>query len=214
MRIVIMLLLGGLLPAGALWAQSTTAPAMGNPETDTVEVGQTSSDLAAGRKVAGMCRTCHGLDGMARIPIAPHIGGETVDYLMKQLHAFKSGEREHEMMSVVARGLSDAQIGNVATWFNHFEAAATLPSGKTENDAPALCVGCHGANGISEVPDAPNLAGETNIYIETQIKAFRTGKRAHDIMTPIAKNLTDTEMQQASDWYSKIDLKITDPLGK
>ena len=218
MRSVIMVLLGGLLPAGDLWAQSATAPAAppasASMETNLVEIAQSNGDVTAGRKVAGMCRTCHGLEGMARIPIAPHIGGETVEYLMKQLHAFKSGEREHEMMSVVARGLSDAQIKDVATWFNHFEVSATLPPGKTEDDAPQLCVACHGANGISELPEAPNLAAETNIYIETQIKAFRTGKRVHDVMTPIAKDLTDTEMQKASDWYSKIDLKITDPLGK
>lgn len=33
-------------------------------------------------------------------------------------------------------------------------------------------------------------------------------------MTPIAKDLTDAEMQQASDWYSQIDIKISDPSGK
>lgn len=208
MRILMIALLGGLLPAGVLFAQNTDVPASDSTANQII------GDLKDGWKVAGMCRTCHGLDGKARIPIAPHIGGETVDYLMAQLHAFKSGEREHEMMTVVARGLSDDQIRDVATWFNHFDVVTTLPVGKTEDDAPELCVGCHGANGISDLPDAPNLAGETNIYIETQIKAFRTGKRTHDVMTPIAKDLTDAEMQQASDWYSQIDIKITDPSGK
>ena len=195
MRILMIALLGGLLPAGPLSAQD-------------------AKDLEDGRKVAGMCRTCHGLDGKARIPIAPHIGGEPVDYLITQLRAFKTGTREHEMMSVVARGLSDDQINKVATWFNHFTVEATLPVGKTEDDAPELCVGCHGVNGISELEDAPNLAGETNIYIETQLKAFRTGKRTHDIMSPIARDLSETEMQEAADWYSNITIAITDPTGK
>lgn len=195
MRIFRIALLGGLLPAGTLFAQDAT-------------------NLEDGRKVAGMCRTCHGLDGKARIPIAPHIGGEPVDYLISQLRAFKTGAREHEMMTVVASGLSDEQITKVATWFNHFTIEATLPTGKTEDDAPQLCVGCHGANGISELKDAPNLAGETNIYIETQLKAFRTGKRTHDIMSPIARDLTETEMQEASDWYSKITIAIADPTKK
>lgn len=196
MRIVMIALLGGLLPAGTLMAQDA------------------STDLQDGRKVAGMCRTCHGLDGKARIPIAPHIGGEPVDYLISQLQAFKTGSREHEMMTVVARGLSDDQIGKVALWFNHFTINATLPAGTSEDDAPELCVGCHGVNGISELDDAPSLAGETNIYIETQLKAFRTGKRTHDVMTPIAQDLDETEMQEAADWYSKITIDITDPAPK
>ncbi|MEQ8287833.1 c-type cytochrome [Thalassospira sp.] len=203
MRILLIALLGGLLPAGALFAQDTTAPTPTNDATT----------LKDGRKVAGMCRTCHGLDGKARIPIAPHIGGEPVDYLITQLQAFKTGDREHEMMTVVARGLSEDQINNVAHWFNHFDVTATLPMGKTEDDAPELCVGCHGVNGISELDDAPNLAGETNIYIETQLKAFANGKRPHDIMTPIAEDLSVTEMQEAADWYSNIAIKITDPGG-
>ncbi|MBC06078.1 c-type cytochrome [Thalassospira sp.] len=201
MRIALIALLGGLLSAVVFpaAAQDATAP---DPEM-----------LKDGRKVAGMCRTCHGLDGLARIPIAPHIGGEPVDYLIAQLKAFKSGAREHEMMTVVAGSLSDDQIEVVAHWFNHFDATGTLPANTSEDDAPELCVGCHSANGISTLEDAPNLAGETNIYIETQLKAFRTGKRVHDIMTPIAKDLTDAEMQAAADWYSNIDIKITEPSG-
>ncbi len=79
----------GALCAGALLALALPAGAQ---------------DVEAGRKVAGMCRTCHGLDGYAQIPIAPHIGGEPADYIAAQLRAFRSGERQHEMMSVVAAG--------------------------------------------------------------------------------------------------------------
>ena len=60
--------------------------------------GVSAADLDAGRKLANMCRTCHGIDGYAAIPIAPHIGGEPQEYLETQLMAFKSGQRQHEMM--------------------------------------------------------------------------------------------------------------------
>ncbi len=189
MRIVLFMILGGLLPAGASSAQ----------------------DIDTGRKVAGMCRTCHGLDGFARVPIAPHIGGEHSEYIKAQLRAFRDGSREHEMMTVVAKGLSDQQISDVADWYSHFEITTTFPSGKPGDNAPELCVACHGANGISEMPDAPNLAGETNIYIETQLKAFRNGKRNNEIMSPIAADLTDADIQAAADWYSSIEIKITAP---
>ena len=189
MRILLIVILGGLLPAGASLAQ----------------------DIDAGRKVAGICRTCHGLDGFARIPIAPHIGGEPAAYIETQLRAFRDGSREHEMMTVVASSLSDQQIADAAAWYNHFDVTATLPAGKNPHDAPELCSTCHGSNGISEMPDVPNLAGETNIYLETQLKAFRNGKRSHDIMSPIATELDDKGMQTAADWYSAITINITDP---
>ena len=181
-------LLGGLMLAGA-------GPAV-------------ADDPAAGRKVANMCRTCHGLDGMAQIPIAPHIGGEPEEYLEAQLMAFKTGAREHEMMSVVAAGLSAQQISDVAAWYASHEARATLPEGVNVEDAPAACVSCHGATGISELLDAPNLAGEVNIYIDTQLKAFRTGRRTHEIMSDIAADMTDEEIRAVADWYGAVQLEI------
>ena len=71
MRAALLLGLGGLMLAGAASGQ----------------------DVEAGRKVAGMCRTCHGLDGLAQIPVAPNIGGEPAAYLAAQLEAFRSGAR-------------------------------------------------------------------------------------------------------------------------
>ena len=76
-----------------------------------------------------MCRTCHGLDGLAVMPVAPNIGGESAGYIAAQLEAFRSGVREHEMMSVVAAGLSDGQIADVAAWYAAQAATAVLPAG-------------------------------------------------------------------------------------
>ncbi|MBM9593604.1 c-type cytochrome [Roseitranquillus sediminis] len=190
MRPAVAIALGGLMLAGG-----TAQPAMaGDPE--------------AGRQVANMCRTCHGIDGYAQIPIAPHIGGEPEKYLEAQLMAFKTGAREHEMMSVVAASLSAQQISDVAAWYASHEAVATLPEGVSEDDAPAACVSCHGADGISLLLDAPNLAGEVNIYIDTQLKAFRLGKREHEIMSQIAADMTDAEIREVADWYSEVELQI------
>jgi cytochrome c553 len=190
MRRVAILGLGGLLLAGTSLAQE--APA---------------GDRAEGRKLAGQCRTCHGLDGYARIPIAPHIGGEPADYIAAQLTAFRAGTRVHEMMSVVAKSLTDAQIADLAAWY-----AGHVPTVATSADpaqAPEACVACHGTDGIAVAEHVPNLAGETNIYIDTQLKAFRTGKRTHEIMSAIAADLTDDEIRAAADWYAAVRLTVT-----
>lgn len=167
-----------------------------------------AADLTNGRKIANMCRTCHGVDGMAQIPIAPHIGGEPKEYLEAQLLAYKNGTREHEMMTIVADGLSAEQVADVAAWYASHTATATLPEGVNVEDAPDACVACHGTDGISELTDAPNLAGEVNIYIDTQLKAFRSGNRRHEVMTAIAAELTDDEIREFADWYAAIELQI------
>ncbi|MCO8144688.1 c-type cytochrome [Rhodovulum tesquicola] len=188
MRLSVPFVLGGLALAGG-------GPAL-------------AEDPEAGRQVANMCRTCHGLDGYAQVPIAPHIGGEPKEYIEAQLMAFKTGAREHEIMSVVSTSLSAQQISDVAAWYAAHVATATLPDGVSAADAPVACVSCHGVDGISVALNAPNLAGEVNIYIDTQLKAFRSGKRRHAIMSEIAAEMTDEEIRAAADWYARIRLDI------
>lgn len=86
-----------------------------------------AGDAAAGKVAAGKCRTCHGIDGIARIPIAPHIAGESTIYLETQLKAFRSGKRVHEIMSVVAKNLTDEDIANLAAWYSSIEFTARMP---------------------------------------------------------------------------------------
>lgn len=195
MRLVNILCLGG-----ALFAQASIVP--------SVIAADLPIDPAAGREKAGMCRTCHGLDGVARIPVAPNIGGEPAGYIVRQLMAFRDGTRSHEMMSVVAKGLDDQAIAELAAWYSSHAATASLPPGADPANAPEACVACHGVAGIAEEEDVPNLAGENNIYIATQLKAFRSGKRTHEIMSEIAADLSDDEIRDLADWYGATKLEI------
>jgi cytochrome c553 len=87
-----------------------------------------AGDAAAGKVKAGQCKTCHGIDGIAKIPIAPHIAGENEIYLETQLKAFRSGKREHEIMNVVAKGLSNADIVDLAAWYASIKITAQMPT--------------------------------------------------------------------------------------
>lgn len=86
-----------------------------------------AADAAAGRKKARACAACHGIDGIAKMPIAPHIAGESQVYLETQLKAFRSGKRENEIMSVVAGDLSDEDISDLAAWYSSIQFTVTLP---------------------------------------------------------------------------------------
>jgi cytochrome c553 len=86
-----------------------------------------NGDPAAGRKLAGQCQTCHGIDGLAKVPIAPHIAGENFTYLQTQLRNFRSGKREHEIMTVVAQTLDDKDIDDLAAWYSSIHISVALP---------------------------------------------------------------------------------------
>lgn len=81
----------------------------------------------AGRQKAVKCQTCHGIDGIAKLPNAPHIAGESKIYLESQLKAFRSGKRVHEIMSVVAKDLTNSDISDLAEWYSSIQISAKLP---------------------------------------------------------------------------------------
>jgi cytochrome c553 len=58
------------------------------------------------------------------------------------------------------------------------------------------CVACHGERGISPDPKNPHLAGQSGVAIYKQLHDYKSGSRAHDLMTGIAQELED---QQISD---------------
>lgn len=76
-----------------------------------------AADAAAGKSKAVSCAACHGQGGIAVAPDAPNLAGQPEDYLVAQLKAYRDGTRKHEVMSLMAKPLSDADIGNLAAWF-------------------------------------------------------------------------------------------------
>lgn len=81
--------------------------------------------------------------------------------------------------------------------------AAEGPPGR---EKARSCAVCHGPLGVSTAPDAPHLAGQPRIYLEQQLKAFRSGRRAHEVMAVIAKPLTDADIQELAEWYAGIEI--------
>ena len=84
-------------------------------------------DPAAGREKAKVCRTCHGMDSVGKLPNVPNIGGESDFYLTKQLKAFRKGDRRDEQMAIIARDLSDQDIADLAAYYASIEFTVTVP---------------------------------------------------------------------------------------
>ena len=68
----------------------------------------------------------------------------------------------------------------------------------------ALCVACHGPDGISINPLWPSLAGQQGIYLAKQIRAFRDGERVEPTMQPFVANLTDQDVEDIAAYYASL----------
>jgi cytochrome c553 len=77
--------------------------------------------------------------------------------------------------------------------------------------AQQLCSVCHGPTGLSSTPDAPNLAGQPEIYLVRQLKDYRSATRRHEVMNVIAKPLTDDDIAALARWFNSIKLEAKAP---
>lgn len=65
-----------------------------------------------------LCASCHGADGISAVGLYPNLAGQKVEYLVKQLQAFKSRERNDPVMSSMAEPLSPEAIQELAQYFS------------------------------------------------------------------------------------------------
>jgi cytochrome c553 len=86
-----------------------------------------AGDLAAGKRKAMQCQTCHGLDGLSKLPEAPNLAGQPEPYLVKALDDFRHGVRKNDMMSIVVKSLSDADVADLAAYYSAIAITAKPP---------------------------------------------------------------------------------------
>lgn len=100
-------------PEGAAAAKSSSA---GLPP-GFVAAGEKQAN-AKGVATGQSCIDCHGAEGNAPIdPSYPILAGQYVDYLAYALESYRNGTRDHVMMSMQAKDLTDQQIADLAAYF-------------------------------------------------------------------------------------------------
>jgi|TARA_B110000093_G_C12621827_1_gene266463 cytochrome c553 len=89
----------------------------------------------------------------------------------------------------------------------------TLKAGKEK--AITICSGCHGINGKAESGGnsgaVPNIYAQQRDYLTIKLKAYKSGELKHPQMTMIAQMLTDDDIDNVAEWYSRIKVKVFDP---
>jgi cytochrome c553 len=71
-----------------------------------------------------------------------------------------------------------------------------------------MCQACHGLDGLSTTPDAPNIAGQTEPYLVGQLQAFKSGVRKNDAMSVVAPSLSDKDIDDLAAYFSAIEISI------
>ncbi|MDN3559172.1 c-type cytochrome [Vreelandella neptunia] len=79
-------------------------------------------DAERGQAAAATCTACHQADGSGmNVPNGeswPRLAGLNADYIAKQLHDFKAGQRQNATMVTFANMLDDQQIADVAEYYS------------------------------------------------------------------------------------------------
>jgi cytochrome c553 len=67
--------------------------------------------------------------------------------------------------------------------------------------AGAVCVACHGLDGMSPIPNNPNIAGMPPQYIAKQLQHYKDGTRKNAIMAGMAAGLSPADMKALGEYY-------------
>jgi cytochrome c553 len=208
------------------WASLASAASLSIALWPTLAAGQAAAkpDTAKGQSIASQtCAACHAADGNSQIAANPKLAGQFYEYLHKQLTNFKAqgdkkAERENAVMAGMVGPLSPADMQDVAAYY---AAQKYKPAAATEKELASLgqkiyrggnlatgvaaCAGCHGPTGAGIPSQFPRIAGQFSVYVEAQLKAFRSGARANDpngMMRGVVARMTDKEIQAVSQYVA------------
>ncbi len=191
----VLLYCGALVSANA-WAQSAA------PHGDAVR----------GKALSYTCLGCHGIDGYRNAYPnyeVPEVGGQRADYIVAALQEYRSGQRDHTTMHAQASLLSDQDMADIAAFFTGLKPTiASAAKANTPPAAAAVCVACHGANGVGVVPQYPDLAGQHPDYLVRALQEYRSGARKNPIMAGMAAQLKESDLYVIADYYSRLPKKV------
>ncbi len=76
----------------------------------------------AGKKKTQMCEGCHGIPGFRtaypEVYMVPKLGGQSANYIVAALKAYKAGDRLHPSMRAIAGSLSEQDMADLAAYYS------------------------------------------------------------------------------------------------
>src|SRR5262249_44182268 len=87
-------------------------------------------------------------------------------------------------------------------------AAADVKAGRQK---ARQCQACHGLDGQAKLPDAPNLAGQNEIYLVKALKDYRSSARQNEMMSLVSRSLKDEDIADLAAYFAAIPVTIGEP---
>ncbi len=167
------------------------------------------------------CTWCHGTSAQGYYE-APRLAGQRSDYLVNQLQAFATHQRDESLsikyMWNAAAHLDPLTLQNLAAYFSALppEAAkdgdtALAAEGKiifedgVPNENIAACQACHGpeAQGVREIP---RLGGLSYRYLKRRLEEWSRGQDAWGIPMPkVARSLSPNQIAAVASYLSFVE---------
>jgi cytochrome c553 len=96
------------------------------------------------------------------------------------------------------------------------ELSKEMKNGKLK--VQTVCAACHGINGQATGAGnsviIPNITAQEKNYMVARLKAYKSGEMKHPQMTVVAQMLSEQDINDVAEWYSKIKIQIFDPERK
>ncbi|MGC1459101.1 MAG: c-type cytochrome [Steroidobacteraceae bacterium] len=168
-----------------------------------------AGDPVHGKAISYTCLGCHGVAGYRNAYpnySVPKLVGQHPEYLIAALQEYKADQRSHFTMHAQASRLTDQDMADIAAFF----AGTVLQPGPVPANAPpapaavAVCAACHGATGISVVPNYPILAGQYPDYLRREIAEYKDGGRKNPIMSAMSATIKDSDVDALAEYFSKM----------
>ncbi len=176
---------------------TTSAAKAAPPRPDPVQAGKAS---------AATCAGCHGESGISKMPGMPSLVGLDPKYFVTAVKAYKSGQREHDMMKSLIANVSEADLNNMALYYalqKPARAQTPAPGDQAAGKAAAAsCAACHGDQGVSGNPATPSLAGQDAQYLAATLRAYKDGARKDESMKGPVAALDDRAMRDIAAFYA------------
>ena len=90
-------------------------------------------------------------------------------------------------------------------------ASAQAADARAGRQKIVVCQACHGLDGLSKNPEAPNLAGQIEGYLVKALTEYRSGERKNETMNIVAKELSDQDMADVAAYYAAIQVDVLPP---
>jgi cytochrome c553 len=167
-------------------------------------------DVEKGKAIVqAECMACHGLDGAGKTAEIPNLAGQSADYLVEAMHAYREDVRHHAALKDLITSLDESAIQSIAAYF------AGLPPVPPQPDLPAgeaayregaefaaACVECHGERGFSTEPGVPSLAGQHPMYLIVATQEYARGERDNAEKEAMLKNLGNVDIEKMAMYFA------------